>query len=244
MIGRLLRLWRSRDDAGITLLEVTITLALLSLVTFPAGMWLGTMQRSDLFVGDATRQLADTRLALEGMARTIRPATYAFGDNAFNSSIFHSAGDFHVTFYVDANGDGIAERVSYDFDQPTSSIRKTSITPACGTGADGRMACDYATGVARTSTVVQNVRNDAPSSCPNTTRRPIFSYYKVDPGTGEPVQLASSGGDLSVSSNDINDLVDINFVQVEVVVDLSPGRGPNCTNLKTSVQLRNWRGSL
>jgi hypothetical protein len=235
---------RDDDEAGITLLEVTITMALLSLVTVPAAMWLTTMQRSDLFVRDASRQLADSRLAVEAMSRTMRRATYAYGHSYNDSSIFHSAGDYNVTFYVDTNNDGIADKVSYDYDDATRSIRKTTTVPACAIdAATGRLACDYATGTVTKAVVVANVRNYDPGGCSAMTKSPVFSYYKVDRGTGQPTRLASSVGALTPGATDMNDLVDIAYVQFQVIVDVSPGRGPNCNELKTAVQLRNWRGT-
>ena len=90
-----------------------------------------------------------------------------------------------------------------------------------------------------TRPIIENVRNVAPSaSCTNYSggAQPLFTYYTVDRGTGAQTPV-------SISGVFVNSLVDISFVQITAIVDITPGQSPTCQNIRTSVSLRNWRGS-
>ena len=62
-------------------MEVTIAAALPALVVAPTAAFLTSTQRSEKIVGDAARQQADARVALEAFVRSLRESGYGQGLN-------------------------------------------------------------------------------------------------------------------------------------------------------------------
>ena len=227
-------LLRARDESGLTLIELAITMALLAVITVPAMNFMISTQRAERISNEATQQQQAARVAIDQFARWMRQADYPQGHTYQDSQIFLSATDMDVTFYSDTDHNGINDKIRYWLDTSTASLMRTITVPDCSISP-----CSYidSNAVATTATVVQNVRNNNLTACSSSGSQPLFTYYSKDPGTGGvyPSPIATPIAD-------INYLVDIYYVKLSVVVDVTPGKSPTCQTLTTTVQLRNWRG--
>ena len=79
------------NEAGFTLLEIMIALALLTLIVVPATTFMLNMQKSEKVVRDSTLQQANARIALERVSRAMREGSYPDGHTWNDSSIFMRA---------------------------------------------------------------------------------------------------------------------------------------------------------
>src|SRR5437867_2596461 len=103
------RLPRLRSEAGTTLVELMVVVALLAVVVGPAYMFLSSSQRNQRTVGESVQQQEDARVALEAFSRSLREATYPQGLNYNDSSLFDYAQDNDVSFYTDVGNDGLVD---------------------------------------------------------------------------------------------------------------------------------------
>jgi Tfp pilus assembly protein PilW len=231
-MGRLLQ--RMRGESGLTLVELCITMSLLAVVTVPAMNFMIGTQRAERIANEATQQQQGARLAIEQLTRWLRQADYPQGHTYQDSQIFLSANDSDLTFFSDVDDSGINEMVRYWLDSSTASLKRTITVPDCSISP-----CSYidANAVATTVTVIQNVRNADLTACSSSGSSPVFTYYKRDPGT-----LGVYPTPIPTPVGNINDLVDIYYVKVNIVVDVTPGKTPTCQTLTTTVQIRNWKG--
>jgi type II secretory pathway component PulJ len=222
---------RARVEGGFTVIELTVAFALLGVIVVPAFVYLSSTQHSERVVSEAVRQQQDSRVALNAFARAIRESDYPDGYTYSSSSIFVAASSNDVTFYSDLNNDGVPDMVRYWLDG--TNINRTETRPDCSSHP-----CDYfgAGAVTSTTVMVENARNPNPAQCgkpPLTPPVPLFSYYKADKGTGSLTQISPISA---------NDLVDINYVVLAVLIDITTTKSPVCQTLTTSVSPRNWRG--
>ena len=224
---------RARDESGLTLVELAVTMALLGVILVPAMNFMISTQKAEKIANDATQQQQSARLAIEQFTRWMREADYPQGHTYQDSQIFRAASDMDVTFYSDVDGSGINEKIRYWLDTSTSQIMRTVTQPDCSISP-----CSYTDQniVASTVPVIQYVRNNDLSACSSSGSMPLFTYYKQDPGT-----LGVYPSPLATPVGDINDLIDIYYVKISVVVDVTPGKSPTCQTLTTSVQIRNWK---
>lgn len=220
------------SDAGMTLIELMIVTALLSVVIVATMGFLVSSQRSERTVREATRQQAEARVALDALTRTARGATYPQGYTYNDSSIVAAADKFEVSYYSDIDGDGLVDKVRYYLDTSSGELRLESFAPNCSASP-----CTYPSTPTRTRVVVDNVRNADMSSCgqPAGSQAPVFRFYKAQRGTGTLTEIATP-------TAIYDQLVDISFFKVNLALDITPGRSPVCQDVTTSVNIRNWRG--
>jgi type II secretory pathway pseudopilin PulG len=224
------RLRRCHTEAGTTLVELSVVVALLAVVVAPAYLFLTSSQRNQRVVDESVRQQQDARIALETFSRSLREATYPQGLSYSESSLFYAAAANDVSFYTDVGNDGLIDKVRYFLDTATSTVLRTVTVPDCSSG------CSYGdTATSSTSKVVSTVRNADLSVCAGQSgSKPLFEYFSVDRGSGASTQIGSGGT--------IANLVEINYVSMTVVVDITPEKSPTCQSIDTAVSLRNWRG--
>jgi type II secretory pathway pseudopilin PulG len=224
-------LGRLKHEAGITVIEMVVAVAILGLVAPAAMTFVFSMQRNERRVSEATAQEHEARLAVESLSRSLREAGYPEGLSYDSSSIFLTAANDAVTFYSDPDSDSVMERITYRLVPSTSLIERVTVEPDCSVSP-----CSYATGAtSSTRTAVSNVRNGDMSACgsaPGTIEK-LFRFYTVDRGSGVRTEISSFVADR---------LVDVSYVQATVVTDITPGQSPICHRLTTGVTLRNWRG--
>ena len=214
-----------------SLIELMVATSLLAVVLPAAFMFVLSASRNERVVTETTQQQHTARLALESFSRVMRKATYPQGYDYTASSIFVAAASEDVTFYSDVDQDAITERVRYRLVAGSDEVERTVVEPNCDS-----LPCSYSgAGTTTTTGVVwEHVRNQDPEACNTPPDDPrLFRYYTVDRGTGAQTEISGST---------INDLVDISFVQITVVADITPQESPTCQTLGTGVSLRNWRG--
>jgi prepilin-type N-terminal cleavage/methylation domain-containing protein len=220
---------RLGGQAGMTLTEVLVTVAIIGLVVPASITFVFSMQRNERRVSESTEQEHQARLAIETFSRSLREAGYAEGFSYDSSSIFYSASPNQVSFYSDPNGDGIEERVTYRLDTTARVVQRDLVVPNCTV-----TPCSYISGATTTTRpILDDVRNADMAACGSPTPVNLFHYYSVDRGTGVHTEITGSATD---------QLVDIAFVQMTVVTDITPNQSPTCHTLSTGVTLRNWRG--
>lgn len=223
-----------RGEEGISVVEVMVVTVLLGVILPPAFMFVISTQRSERQVSETTQQQQEVRGAMESFSRHLREAGYPQGLTYSQSSIFAWADEDEVTYYTDFDGDGVNERVTYALDPDAAAIDRTIVEPDCGP-----TKCSYTSSGATSTTVrvIEHVRNDDLAACgePPGSTTPVFRYYQRDRGTGELTEIPSPTGNVDA-------LVDINYVAMRLVADITPDRAPTCQQLETTVSLRNWRG--
>jgi hypothetical protein len=200
----------------------------------PALAFLVSSQKQQVQSDESTQQQQDARLAIDRFTRELREAGYPDGHTYQDSQIFLAANENDVTFYSDTDNDRTNEKIRYYLDTSTHQLMRSVTEPDCSVSP-----CSYVavTAVTTTSPVIPNVRNDNLTGCSGTGSQPTFTYFKKDTGTGGlyPTPIPTPVGD-------INDLVDIYYLKLVTVVDVTPGKAPTCQTLSTAVQLRNWKG--
>jgi prepilin-type N-terminal cleavage/methylation domain-containing protein len=230
------------SQAGLTLIEVLVSLIIMSVIsTMLVGAWI-SLQRSYIFTSLTNSARATARDALDRMSSDLRasqpptavvttqfylPATptypYMCGPT---SCVFYSA----YNNFADQYGDGLAQTGTTP--PAASAIRLTAIWLDASTSTlywqrdtdnNGLTASDRKIVLAR-----KCVKNAAV-----TPSKPIFTYYFRDPTTGvfsHASTLASSGA---------NNVANLRSVRMELVIDINLAHTPTYVDLATTVRPRN-----
>ena len=122
--------------------------------------------------------------------------------------------DHELYFYSDIDRDNSIERVRFFLATSTQTFHRV-VTDATGTPPT------YGGGLAATSTLAQHVRNDEQA-------RNIFEYFD-DEGT---------------RITNYNNITDVAFVRVNLIVNVNPAKLPNEFTLRSSATLRNLKVNL
>lgn len=219
-----------------TVIELTISAALIVMILGPVFAFVATTQRNQNSNQNATSQQASARLALQEIGRFLREAQYPQGMTyaTTNSDLFANASGTDITFFSpvsvvlgSTSTNGVIDKVDYTVDGSGNLVR-TVTAPDSATCSSN---CAYSgSGGVRTRTVVSNVVNQSLSGCTNiNTAVPMFTYYKQDQSTGQLISQQNTGN------------AETNYVTITVVTGPPSGQTGACTQVQTSVSLRNWR---
>lgn len=223
------RLFRGAE--GLTVLELTVAMALVMLIMAPVLMFVATAQRNQSALYNSTGAQADARQAINTVARNLRDAEYPAGTTyaSTNSDMFAgtpSATD--ITFFseVDAvQGTNLSNGTIYQVEYVLSgnSLIQKMTPPSC-TGS----TCTYPSSGTMSRTLLSDVVNSSTSSCSNgITATSLFTFYEQNIATGQLEALVDQPNS-------------INYVQMALITGPTSGKG-TCTEIQTSVSLRNWR---
>jgi len=230
------------SQAGLTLIEVLVTMIIMSVVgTMLVGGWI-SLQRAYAFTRATNSARATARDALDRMSSELRasqPPTAAVATQFYlpatptypymcgpTSCVFYSAYNNSAA----ADGSGLAPTVTVP--PAKSAIRLTAIWLDTFTSTlywqrdtnnDGLDANDRKVVLAS-----KNVVNTAV-----TVSRNIFTYYFRDLTTG--VYSHSS----TLSTSGANNVANLRSVQVELVIDANMSHTPTYVDLTTTVRPRN-----
>jgi len=230
------------SQAGLTLIEVLVTMIIMSVVgTMLVGGWI-SLQRAYAFTRATNSARATARDALDRMSSELRasqPPTAAVATQFYlpatptypymcgpTSCVFYSAYNNSAA----ADGSGLA--LTGPTPPPTSAIRLTAIWLDTSTSTlywqrdtnnNGLDASDRKIVLAS-----KNVVNTAV-----TVSRNIFTYYFRDLTTG--VYSHSS----TLSTSGANNVANLRSVQVELVIDANMSHTPTYVDLTTTVRPRN-----
>ena len=94
---------------GFTLIEILISITILSGIVFIVGMFGLDIFNFQIFLGDAFTIQQEISLTLTNMGIDVR----SIGPSANGSYPIESASDSSIVFYSDIDGDTIFERVRY-----------------------------------------------------------------------------------------------------------------------------------
>ena len=233
MLNRLRRSGRAQGSSGMTVIEVSVAIALLMVIMAPALFFVATTQRNQANVSNATTQQADARVALQAMTRYLRQAKYPAGMTyaSTGSDMFAVTKSDDIAFFSEVNavvgsgGTGTIYKVEYAV-SGTNLVQ--SLTPPTLSGG----VSSYNSANTTSKVVISDVKNDTPTGCTNfSTTTSLFSYYKQDASTGQLVQVTSPSTYQST----------INYVIINLVTGTSSNQAPGCNEVQTAAALRNWR---
>jgi hypothetical protein len=190
---------RAAGDAGITLVEVSVTMVLGALVLTLIGSLFMSSLRQNRTVTARTMATADARIALEGLTRDLR---VAIAPNASTPAMIF-AGPRQVTFYASrgpstATTDPRPSKVDYQIDTGAACLRRTITTAAVA----GNGTVSWPAANARSTCLARGVFNAGSAQ--------LFTYWPWSKtGTPAPTAFPMSGGQVSAASLD-----DIASVQI------------------------------
>lgn len=198
------------QSSGFTLIETAVVITMLTVVL----VVLGTFQRDvfslDLVLRSALVSQQEARQALKTMSAELRSAS----SSSTGAYPLAEAQPTSLTFYSDADDDGLKERIRYFLDG--TRFRKGTLKP---TG--NPLAYDPAQ-----ETVVTLV-NDLRAG-----QATIFEYY----------DSAYDGAAAPLPPPVVT--ADVRLVKVTVVIDRDPNRSPGPITLTTQVSIRNLKDNL
>jgi prepilin-type N-terminal cleavage/methylation domain-containing protein len=220
----------SGGQAGITLIELLVSISILAVVTtLVLGSWFA-LQSSFAHTSRSSQSREFARDAVTRMTQEIRDAQAVGTDSAIVT-----AERFKIVFYSTYNQADNSNALSAPrqtaFVYVASGEDKSGtiyrVVDANHTGVDDEIAGLPASGRA----VVGNVVNwSEPDS---TLKTSVFRYSYYDPNSA----VFQAADNVSTSSAGIRE------VHIRVLVDLNPGKSPVYMDLKTTAQPRNMRPS-
>jgi len=168
-----------------TLIELLVTIAILTLVSIALMTLIQSFYKDNSYLMEETAALASTRSGVSDAIATIREATY--GDDG--SYPVASAGTSTITVYADVDDDDAVERVTYRL---LDGVLYRTVTDATGYPPSYSHATDA------TTTIATYVRN--------TGATPLFTYYDK---AGAQLSTTSTPT-ADISSVQVQLLVDLN----------------------------------
>jgi prepilin-type N-terminal cleavage/methylation domain-containing protein len=229
-----------RGDRGTTLVEMLVSMVLLTIVTGIATSAFIVVMQNYRVNTERTEAQASNRVGLERMLRLIRESTYPQRADWSQSTIVLEAETDRMVFAAHASSDPNApvSRVVIEQNVADGTVRMGVSNPTCP--ADPNEACTYTTPVAK-QVVASYVRNGVASACRNEPAdHAFFRYYAAAPDLGALVEITPS-----VTGQPLEGvrLKDVASVRIEMYADKLPGKtAPDCELLSGTVKLRNWRG--
>lgn len=237
MMSSLARRARSRDG-GFTLVEMLVSITLLSIVLSLATGILIKVMRQNSNLMQQTEAQTRNNLGMEQATRALRQAVLPTNGTSKNSTVITIAQGNQIQFTTRLAGTSTANQAA--FDTPVQALIKfdtTTHTLVWGIGTQNACTapavCTYATPTIN-RTLVRGVRNDGGSTvCSGNTFTDgaVFHYWYVD-----------ATGNLAAWSSTSNTLADISVVQIDLWTQTQTGaQTPKCVGLTDYVQLRNWK---
>jgi len=238
------RLSRRRADSGMTLVELLISMILLSIVlSLATGAIIKALDQNSNLTQQSEAQNRNNT-GMEQLTRALRQAVLPKGGTTANSSVITVASPTQIQFTTRLQGTAqMACSSNCTFAnaavQVGAQFNTTTHTLQWGTGAESSSCVGTCTYAAPTinKTLVNGVRNDGGSTvCPaNTGGTAVFKYWYVD-ATGN---LAAWSTSVAAPYNTTSS---ISVVQIDLWTQTQTGpQTPACVNLTDYVQLRNWK---
>lgn len=221
MTNALRRRSQARADDGFSLPELLVVTLLMGIVTLTLLASLDALTSTSASTNTKANILAETRLAIENIARDLRAANPV---DPISGSLPTATYDNRITFKVFCSGGaacvGGQRQVAYEFDAATRSLEMTR-------GADDRTLLEPAgpTGAA----LVQQK-----GAVINTATEPVFTYLDRN---NNVIATSSTVGDGRPSTY-FRDCT--KRVQIHLKVRSKANDPSGIVELKTSVQLRNY----
>jgi prepilin-type N-terminal cleavage/methylation domain-containing protein len=179
-VSWLSRRLHSRQDAGVTLVELLVSMVLVGMLGSAIAVSVSVMSRNDLNTTTRVRATEQAQVTIDRVSRVLRAAVPVDG------TVFLYGDSTHVTFYADLGDPNGPEKV--DLQVPSSTTNGTmvqSATRADTTSQDAHASYTYTQNTAVTS-------NDGTDI--DTAVKGVFTYYQMSSGalTALTTPLASS----------------------------------------------------
>jgi prepilin-type N-terminal cleavage/methylation domain-containing protein len=201
----------SRHNAGFTLAEIVVTVAIIGVVSVVIAKFQGDVFSFNRVFNTSFTALDQAQKLLRPMTAEIRSASQSSA-GAYPVDAF-AANDF--SFYSDINNDGLKDWVRYYVSGTT--MYKETIAP---TGAPAV----YNVANKQTSTFMTSVRNISDGIS-------TFRYYSS-------AYTGGSGGEVVPGTGNVQD---IRLVKVTVRIDADPNKPPAPMDISTQVSIRNLK---
>ena len=200
-----------RNDAGMTLVETMIALGIFMVVIMAVGAFQVSIFSNQKAVSGSLQTAQDAQIILKTMLTELRAASPGMN----GSYPIASAGTSSITFFSDANNDGMTEQIGYRLS--SSTVYRTMIPPT-GSPATYNIANQT------TSVIMNNVRNSASS--------PVFQYFDQNyTGTSSPLAMP-----VNISS--------VRLVQINLTLDVNPNLSQVPRTYTVQASLRNIKTNL
>jgi prepilin-type N-terminal cleavage/methylation domain-containing protein len=240
------RSWGS--EAGLTLIEVLVSMVIMTIVsTMLVGIWI-SLQSSYAFTSKSNQARATVRDALDSMSSDLRasqPPTsldttqfYFSPPRATLASTYRSGtpsspcGPITCVYYSAYNnfavsdGTGLARiRLTAIWLDTSGATDQKVLKLTRDTNGNGSIDAGD-----RTRVLARDVVNTAVS-----VHRNLFTYYFRNPTTG----VWSHASTLSGTASDANYVGNLRNIQIELVVDVNLSHTPGFVDLRTTVRPRN-----
>ena len=224
-----------RSQAGLTLIEVLVTMIIMSVISTMLVMGWLSLQRSYAFTRTTNAARATARDALDRMASDLRASQPPSSASTATQWIFTTPGCTATTcvFYSAYNNFAAPDGTGFAQVKPSELWLDTSgSTPQKTFKLTRDMNNNLVFGDAgdRTTILATNVVNTATS-----VNRNIFKYYFRDTITG----VWSHASTISNVATDANYYGNLRNIQIELVVDANLSHSPTYVDLRTTVRPRN-----
>lgn len=192
-----------RRDAGLTLIETVMTIAIFTIVSLLLSYSIANFYKTNAYSIEQGAAISSARRAVEVLVQDIREATYS--DEGGYPIISMDANTLY--FYSDTDHDNNVERIRFFFNGDTFI---KGVTNSAGN------PLTYTAQPESEIIIAEDVRNPALTTS-------VFHYYD-DTGT---------------EILDYNDVLDVRFVEMNIIININPQRLPNDFYLNSSAALRN-----
>jgi type II secretory pathway pseudopilin PulG len=206
------------SEVGITLIELLVSMTILSILTTMILMGWFTLQRSYAQTTKSDHARVDardaaTRMVMEVRAAEAQPGKAVLAGGGVDLTDRREWVDFWTTF--NHPDDLLLTRYEYRWATTASGAYTGSVYRIISPGSSNQ----------KQRLVIANVVNGP--------TYPVFQYLSVD-AYGTPTLLTS------VPSSQVA-RASISAIQIHLQVDLNPGKSPTYMDIKTTAQLRNQR---
>lgn len=240
----LMRMRRHGRDTGFTLVELLVSITLLTIVLGLASTFFIRVLNVQTKTTARTDAQQHNQTGMELLTRLLRDAAYPSGSSG-SSTIISSASDTQIVFTsrMSSTGSAVSGSTSsfgapqqFIFSLSGTTLMWSSVAPnnlgSCTTGGDlNGTPCTYTTPTP-THGSVYGVQNQAvANTCPGvTTPTPVFTYYAAGTALG-------SGLTTPVAASQLGN---INVVKIDLYTKTTTGKlSVNCEPLTDYVTLRN-----
>lgn len=233
----------TRAQQGFTLIEIVITIAIMSVVTTMLVMVFINLQQAYSFAVSSDQARGDARSAMELMVTEIRDAqTPTSGPYAGQSPIIYAtANDIRFyTSFATPGGTGAPVLTRFRYRRNSSTGLWTLY---CQRDSNGNNIIDSHD---QSQVLATDIVNHDPSGDGNQTDRAdmfTYTYYDTNGNLTSTGATYTSGGAVATGTTSVPSasLATIDSVNIRVIADLNPGHAPAYLDLRSTVQPRNLR---
>lgn len=201
----------NRRSRGYTLVELLVVVFIFSLITVSLSRFTSDIFTLNFFLQGSLNAQIDLRHIVKVMVTDIREA----GPSALGAYPIALASTSAMTFYTDADNDGVRDQVRYFI---SSGSLKRGVTAPSGNPLTYNIANE------KLVTLASNIVSSS--------TLPLFQYYPSSySGTTSPLAIPV-------------DVPSIRLVKITVIIDKDPNRSPSTIITSSQVNIRNLKDNL